>query len=82
MQGLFERAFIEPFHRLAEQLKAVLPGLMTVVVILLAGSVLAYLARITVYGLLRVVHFDRLAARTGWAEAMETKTNAASFKVF
>ena len=71
MQGLFERAFIEPFHRLAEQLKVVLPGLMTVVVILVAGGAVAYLIRGTVYWVLRKAHFDRLAARTGWAEAIE-----------
>jgi len=71
MQGLFERAFIEPFHRLAEQLKVVVPGLMTVVVILVAGGALAYVVRQAVYGLLRMVRFDRLAVRAGWAEAIE-----------
>ena len=71
MQGLFDRAFIEPFHRLAEQLRQVLPGVMTVVVILVAGSILAYLVRQAAYGLLRLIHFDKLAARTGWSDVVE-----------
>src|SRR5712691_3055586 len=71
MQNLVERAFLEPFHRLAEQLGRVLPAMMTVLVILLIGGLVAYLVRWLVYRSLGVLRFDRLAARTGVASSVE-----------
>jgi hypothetical protein len=71
MQGLLEKAFIEPFGRLLEHLRTVVPALVTVVVILIAGGVVAYALRRITYGLLTVLRFDRLVARTGLASTVE-----------
>jgi len=71
MQNLVERAFLEPFHRLAEQLWRVLPAIVTVVLILLLGVVIAGLVRWLVYKLLLVARFDRLAGHSGMASAVE-----------
>jgi hypothetical protein len=71
MQGLLEKAFIEPFHRLAEQLAIVVPALITVAVILIVGGVVAYVGRLLTYRLLAVMHFDRLMAQTGVATTIE-----------
>ena len=71
MQGLLEKAFIEPFHRLAEHLTHVLPALITVLVILIVGGAVAYLARRVIHRLLVALRFDRLVARTGLASTIE-----------
>jgi small-conductance mechanosensitive channel len=71
MRNLLERAFVEPFQRLAEQLGRVLPAIMTVVVILVVGGLVAHLIRWLCYKLLVVTHFDRLAAPTGVAGTLE-----------
>lgn len=71
MQGLLEKAFIEPFHRLAEHLTHVLPALITVLLILIVGGAVAYLARRVIHRLLVALRFDRLVARTGLASTIE-----------
>ncbi len=71
MQGLVERAFVEPFHRLAEQLRVVGPVVVTVLVVLLAGAILAWVVRRLVYWLLLALHFDRVVAQTGMAGTIE-----------
>lgn len=71
MQGLFERAFVEPFQRLAEQTADVVAPLITVTIILVVGGALAYLTRHGVYRILRAVHFDRMVAQTGLANTIE-----------
>ena len=71
MQGLVEKAFIEPFHRLAEHLTHVLPALITILLILIVGGAVAYLARRVIHRLLVALRFDRLVARTGLASTIE-----------
>jgi len=71
MQGLLEKAFIEPFHRLAEHLTHVLPALITILLILIVGGAVAYLARRVIHRLLVALRFDRLVARTGLASTIE-----------
>ena len=71
MQSLVERTLIEPAHRLAEQLRLVGPTIVTVLVILLVGAVVAWLARRVVYWLLVLLRFDRLAAHSGMASVIE-----------
>lgn len=70
MQSLLERAFVEPFQRLTEQLAQVVVPFMTVTVILVFGGVIAYVARRLVHWLLAALKFDRLADRTGMASAI------------
>ena len=71
MPGLIENFVIEPFHRLAQQLALVVPALITVLVILIVGGALAYLARLITYRLLVVTHFDRLMIQTGMASTID-----------
>ncbi len=71
MQGVLERAFVEPFHRLGAQLKLVGPAVLTVLVILLLGAVVTWIARRVVYWLLVAIRFDRLVAQTGMANTIE-----------
>jgi len=71
MQGLGERIFVEPFHRLGVQLQVVGPAVVTVTLILLAGGVIAWVTRRVIYRLLVWVRFDSLVAHTGLAGAIE-----------
>ncbi|MGH9790034.1 MAG: mechanosensitive ion channel family protein [Candidatus Acidiferrales bacterium] len=67
MQNFFERTFLEPFNRLAEQFAAVMAPLIVVVVILIIGGALAYIVRVLVYKLLVAAKFDRTVDSTGTA---------------
>lgn len=71
MQSLIERAFIEPFQRLAQQSAHTMTTLITVVIILIIGGTLAYVARQLTYRLLVKLRFDRLGSRTGMATIIE-----------
>lgn len=71
MQGLVERAYVEPIRRLAEQLKLVGPVIVTVLLILLVGGVVAWVTRRVVYRLLVMLRLDRLMAQTGMASTIE-----------
>jgi len=71
MQNLFEQAFVEPFQRVGEQLARIVPVLVTVLMILIVGGAVAYVARLVVYRLLIALRFDRLVAQTGMASAIE-----------
>jgi hypothetical protein len=71
MQSLLERAFVEPFRQLAEQLAGVVPALIVVVVILVVGGALAWLARLLVKRLLDAIHFDRIVEQSGMAGTIE-----------
>jgi len=65
MQSLFERAFVEPFLRLYEQLGNVIAPLITVFILLIVGGAAAYLLRQLVFRLLNLIQFNRLVDRTG-----------------
>lgn len=71
MQSLVDRALVEPAHRLAEQIRAVGPAVVTVLVILVVGAAVARVVRRVVYRLLVALRFDRLAAQTGMASTIE-----------
>jgi hypothetical protein len=64
VQSLIEKAFLIPFQRLAEQFSAILPGLMTVLVVLVVGGAVAYLARRITERLLHLMRFDRMMMET------------------
>jgi hypothetical protein len=70
MPGLLERAFVEPFRRLAEQLGAVFAPLFTVLLILVAGGAVAYLLRIVIFRVLTAAKFDRLMDNTGFGSTI------------
>lgn len=71
MQVLVNRAFVEPFHRLVEQLGRVGPAVVSALAILVLGGAVAWVVRRVVYGLLVALHFDRLVAQTGMASTIE-----------
>jgi len=71
MQVLVNRAFVEPFHRLVEQLGRVGPAVLSALAILVVGGAVAWVVRRVVHGLLVALHFDRLVAQTGMASTIE-----------
>jgi hypothetical protein len=71
MLGLLERALIEPFVRLFDQLGEVLPALVTVAMILVIGCGLAALVRRVAFALLRWIRFDRMVAGTALGIAVQ-----------
>lgn len=71
MQSLLRDSFTEPFARLGQEFAHVLPGLITVFVILVFGGIVAALARLLVFHALRLFRFDRLAARAGLSDVIE-----------
>ncbi len=71
MQTLIDRAFLDPFHRLAQLAWQVLPAIVTVFVILLVGGFLAWIVRRIIYRLLLAVHFNRRVAETRLARAID-----------
>jgi Mechanosensitive ion channel, conserved TM helix len=71
MRSLFDRMLVDPFHRLADQSAHVVPILIMVMVTLLVGGLLAFLARVLTYRLLQFAQFDRLVQRTGFSSMIE-----------
>lgn len=71
MPNVFDRIFLEPFKRLAAQSASIAPQVITVIAILVAGGVLAFVVRLIVYWLLVAVRFDRWMARSGMGAAIE-----------
>jgi hypothetical protein len=69
-RGLVERVFVDPFRLLSDQLGAVLPTIVTVVVILLIGGLLAYVVKMLLFRLLTAAKFDRLMDTTGWGSTI------------
>jgi len=71
MRSLFDRMLVDPFHRLADQSAHVVPILIMVMVTLLVGGFLAFMARVLTYRLLQFAQFDRLVQRTGFSSMIE-----------
>jgi hypothetical protein len=71
MRSLFDRMFVDPFQRLADQSAHVIPILIMVLVTLIIGGFLAFCARWLTYRLLQLARFDHLVQRTGFASMIE-----------
>lgn len=71
MRSLFDRMFVEPFQRLADQSAHVVPILIIVLITLIGGGFLAFCARWITYRLLRAARFDRLVHRTGFGSMID-----------
>jgi len=71
MRSLFDRMLVDPFHRLADQSAHVVPILIMVMVTLLVGGFLAFMARVLTYRLLQFAQFDLLVQRTGFSSMIE-----------
>lgn len=71
MRSLFERMFVDPFNRLADQSAHIVPVLIIVLVTLIVGGFLAFLVRWLTYRALQLARFDQLVQRTGFASIIE-----------
>ena len=71
MQGFWERVVLGPLRQLGEQAVASLSSLLGILVLVLLGLVLGWLAKQIVYGALRVLRFDRLCDRIGVGTVVE-----------
>ncbi len=71
MRSLLDRMLLDPFNRLADQSAHVVPILIMVLVTLIVGGFLAFVARLLTYRLLQLAQFDRLVQRTGFSSMIE-----------
>jgi len=71
MRSLFDRMLLDPFNRIADQSAHVVPVLIMVLVTLIIGGFLAYLARWLTLRLLQLARFDHLVQRTGFSSMIE-----------
>jgi hypothetical protein len=65
-----QRVFMEPFQKCYENLLFFLPNLLTSLIILIIGIVLAYVLKIVVSRFLRAIKLDRFAERSGLFEVL------------
>ena len=71
MRSLFDRMLLDPFNRIADQSAHVVPILIMVLVTLIIGGFLAFVARWLTFRLLQRARFDRLVQRTGFSSMIE-----------
>jgi hypothetical protein len=71
MEGIWARVVWEPLRQLGEQAVASLSSLLGMLVLVLLGLVVGWLAKQVVYGTLRVLRFDRLCDRLGVGMVVE-----------
>ena len=71
MRSLFDRMLLDPFNRIADQSAHVVPILIMVLVTLIIGGFLAYVARWFTLRLLQLARFDHLVQRTGFSSMIE-----------
>ena len=71
MEGILAKVVWEPLRQLGEQAVASLSSLLGMLVLVLLGLVVGWLAKQIVYGVLRVLQFDRLCDRIGVGMVVE-----------
>ena len=71
MNGFWQQAIVEPLRELGHQVLVSLSSLAGVIILLLLGLVLGWLARGIVHRVLRLVQFDRLCDRLGISTEIE-----------
>lgn len=71
MRQFWEQAILEPLRQLSQQAVASLSSLVGVLVLILLGLVVGWLAKEVVYRLLRVLRFDRMCDRLGVGSEIE-----------
>ncbi len=70
MPDLLNQYFVEPAMRLFHQIGLALAPLVTVLLILVVGALLAYVVRRVVFRLLTLMKFDRFADNAGFASGI------------
>ncbi|MGC9994135.1 MAG: hypothetical protein ABSE79_02355 [Terriglobia bacterium] len=71
MEGIWAKVVWGPLRQLGEQAVASLSSLLGMLVLVLLGLVVGWLAKQIVYGVLRVLQFDRLCDRIGVGMVVE-----------
>jgi len=71
MRSLFDRMLLDPFNRIADQSAHVVPILIMVLVTLIIGGFLAFVARWLTLRLLQLARFDHIVQRTGFSSMIE-----------
>lgn len=71
MNAFWEQAIVEPLRQLGQQAVAGLSSLMGMLILILLGIVVGWLAKEAVYGIFRAARFDRLCERLGVATEVE-----------
>ncbi|MFQ5778386.1 MAG: hypothetical protein ACE5IP_10310 [Terriglobia bacterium] len=71
MEGLWQKAVVEPLQQMWQQLLTDLPNLLAALVVLVVGFTLAWMGKQVVYRSLRLLKFDRGAQRMGLATVVE-----------
>lgn len=70
MKSFINKAIIEPLREVAQGIVAFLPSLLTGIVVLLIGLGLAWLAKLLVIRIIKILKIDAAFARSGVAEAL------------
>ena len=70
MSDVWKAAFVEPVKQFFNQVIDFLPHLLTMVVIVTFGAVVAYLIKMVISRLLKVGRFDQFSTRVGFREAL------------
>ncbi len=71
MNGFWQQAILEPLRQLGHQAVVSLSSLMGIIILILLGLIMGWLAKEVVYRVLRAVQFDRLCERLGVASEVE-----------
>lgn len=82
MNELWQKAVVEPLHRLQQQVLDYLPNLFLAVFVLVAGLLLAWVVQVVVSRVLQALRFDRLCERMGIAPVIERLSRYRSSSVF
>ena len=71
MRSFWEQAVLSPLRELGQQALASLSSLLGMLVLVLLGLVLGWLAKEVVYRVLRALRFDRFCGRLGVGQEIE-----------
>ena len=82
MEGIWQKVVWGPLRQLGEQAVAGLSSFLGMLVLILLGLVVGWLAKQVVYGLLRALRFDRLCDRLGVGMLVERTGLARSCSYF
>lgn len=71
MNGFWQQAIVEPLRELGHQAAVSLTSLVGIIILILLGLIIGWLAKEVVHRVLRAVQFDRLCERLGVADDIE-----------
>ncbi len=71
MKSFFDKVLIEPLRDVAQKLVAFLPNLLTGIVVFVAGLVLAWIVKLLVVRIVKLLKLDAAFARAGVTDALQ-----------